>query len=217
MFIDSTNKLSRLQERASNRPDKPMTYRDAMKKIFRIAAAVTVFPLYLFYLLLSSLFDSDGIFSSFSQILSVLPGKTGSYLRAAFYAFACNGTSNDIVVGFLTLFSHVDTTIEAGVYIGPQSNIGKCNIGRNCLLGSGVHVLSGSRQHRFSNLEISIKEQGGSYEKISIGEDCWIGNGAIVMANLGDRCIVAAGSVVTKPFPDNLIVAGNPAREIARR
>ena len=53
---------------------------------------------------------------------------------------------------------------------------------------------------------------------ITIGEDCWLGEGVIVCpgVTIGNRCIVAAGSVVTKDIPDDSLVAGVPA-EIKRK
>lgn len=194
-----------------------MKLRDVVKKAIRFIVALLVLPLFLLYWLLSSLFVRDEVFSAFSQFLSPIPGKIGTYCRSAFYAMACARTSQDMSVGFLTLLSHADTTIEQGVYIGPQGNIGMCKIGKNTLLGSGVHVLSGSRQHRFSDPDTPIKEQGGEFIKIGIGEDCWIGNGAIIMADIGNKCVVAAGSIVTKPVAENSIVAGNPAKVISNR
>jgi len=48
--------------------------------------------------------------------------------------------------------------------------------------------------------------------KISIGEDCWVGNGSLVMANIGDKCIIGAGSVAIDDIPAFSIAVGNPAR-----
>ncbi|NLI63578.1 MAG: sugar O-acetyltransferase [Bacteroidales bacterium] len=49
---------------------------------------------------------------------------------------------------------------------------------------------------------------------VSIGEDCWIGGGAIICpgVTIGDRCIIGAGSVVTKDLPSDVVAVGNPAR-----
>ena len=115
------------------------------------------------------------------------------------------------------LFSQQSTEIEQGVYIGPQCNIGLCRIEKNVLLGSGVHLLSGKRQHNFSDPDVPVQQQGGAFSKISVGEDSWIGNGAIVMANVGRKCVVGAGSVVTNPVEDLTIVAGNPAVVVGKR
>ncbi|MBD8124354.1 hypothetical protein IFT62_24410 [Pseudomonas lutea] len=51
---------------------------------------------------------------------------------------------------------------------------------------------------------------------IDIGDNVFIGNGAIVLPGviIGDNCVIGAGSVVTTAVPDNSVVAGNPARFI---
>lgn len=189
-----------------------------VKTLVKTLFLILVTPLYLLLELLSLAGNRDGCFQSFSQFLSLFPGKTGSYLRAAFYRLACPETSDDISIGFLTILSHRDTSIHAGVYIGPQCNIGKCTIGKNTLLGSGVHILSGKKQHDFSCPSQPIKEQGGTFEKVRIGADCWLGNGALVMVPLADHTIIAAGSVVTQEVPESwLICGGNPARTLKHR
>lgn len=189
--------------------------RTVIKKAIKLCFRFLMLPLYLWFGLLSRLANEDSVFQSFSQYLSLVPGKLGSYCRAAFYWWVCPNTSDDISIGFLTVFSHRDTTIKRGVYIGPQCNIGKCHIGENTLLGSGVHVLSGNKQHYFDDSTKPIQQQGGNYIKIKIGINCWIGNGAILMTTLEDSCIIAAGSVLAKKInKKNVIIGGNPANVI---
>ena len=36
-------------------------------------------------------------------------------------------------------------------------------------------------------------EQGGHCAKISIGSDCWLGNGCIVLTDIGSKAIMGAG------------------------
>lgn len=59
----------------------------------------------------------------------------------------------------------------------------------------------------------------GDTKKIYIGNDVWIGHGAIILGgvHIGDGAIVAAGAVVTKDVEPCTIVAGNPARKIRDR
>jgi acetyltransferase-like isoleucine patch superfamily enzyme len=52
------------------------------------------------------------------------------------------------------------------------------------------------------------------FERVAIGERTWVGEGAIVMANVGERCVVSAGAVVLDAMPDGVLVAGNPARAV---
>ncbi len=49
---------------------------------------------------------------------------------------------------------------------------------------------------------------------IVIGDNVWLGGGAIVLAGvtIGENSVVGAGAVVTKDVPANVVVAGNPAR-----
>jgi len=194
-----------------------MTTRQILKRSVKTAFLVFMLPVYALYRALSLTGNVDGTFMSFSQALSLIPGKLGIYMRAAFYRLACTDTSDEISVGFLTIFSHRDTTIYPGVYIGPQCNIGKCTIGENTLIGSGVHILSGSRQHEFQDIQKPIQDQGGVFEKIRIGADCWLGNASLVIANLEDHSILASGSVLTKPSAKGDIMVGNPAKCINNR
>ena len=180
-------------------------------------AWLLMLPFSLSYLLLSLMLPADALLAGYSQLLSLLPGKVGVYLRAGFYRVSLGYCSPDAVISFLVLLSQRDTHISEGVYIGPQCNIGKCRVGRNTLLGSGVHIMSGKGQHNFNDANTPIKDQGGTFTQVSIGEDCWIGNGALIMANVGDGAIVAAGAVVTHDVPARAIVAGNPAKVIRQR
>ncbi len=174
-------------------------------------------PMYVVYTVLAMLSNKDDAVKACTQFLSLLPGKTGSYFRACFCSVIFEQSDSVVYIGFGTLFSQQNTTIQTGVYIGPQCNIGSCFIGKNTLLGSGVHLLSGKNQHSFDDPDTPIKDQRGEFCKITVGENCWVGNGAILMASIGDNCIVGAGSVVTNDFPEGSIIAGNPAKLIRRK
>lgn len=55
-----------------------------------------------------------------------------------------------------------------------------------------------------------------SKHKIVVGDDVWIGAGAIILngVTIGTGAVIGAGSVVTKDVAPYTIVAGNPARKI---
>lgn len=187
-----------------------------IKQLVKLSFLLLVSPLLILYKALNLVLPEARVFPEFSQLLGLVPGIVGVYMRAAFYHVVCPGTAADVSIGFLTILSHENTSLSKGVYIGVQANIGMCSIGRNCLLGSGVHVLSGKNQHDFSNPSEAIKHQSGKFTKITIKEDTWIGNNAVIMADVGQRCVVAAGAVVTSKVDDGCIVAGNPARFVRR-
>ena len=187
------------------------------KNLMDLLCTVLVLPLYALYGVLSVFGERDGVFWGFSQLLSLLPGKTGGYLRKNFYRLSMTRCHKECAILFGTLFSQADTEIGKGVYIGPHCNIGRCRIEDHCTIASNVHIMSGRKQHFFHDLETPVQEQGGVFEKVVVGEDSWIGNCALIMANVGRKCVVGAGSVVAKDVEDYSIVAGNPARVVGTR
>lgn len=191
--------------------------RDFVKKLVEGVFLIISLPFFIVFKLLTLLSNKDKTFSTFSQLLSLFPGYFGCQLRLGFFKLTMTDCQKSVVISFSTLFSQADTELHQGVYIGPQCNIGKCKIEANCLVGSGVHIMSGKGQHNFSDLNTPLKDQGGVFSKVTIGEDSWIGNGALILANIGKKCVVAAGSVVVNDVPDFAIVAGNPAKIIKMR
>lgn len=65
-------------------------------------------------------------------------------------------------------------------------------------------------------LKDEIPNIRGYYGKIKIGNNCFIGMGAIILPNIeiGNNCIIGAGAVLTTSFPDNSVIMGNPAKVI---
>ena len=57
-----------------------------------------------------------------------------------------------------------------------------------------------------------------SARPVTIGDDVWIGGGAIVLAGVtvGDRSVIGAGAVVSKDVPSDVVVVGNPAKVVRR-
>lgn len=191
--------------------------KNTLKNTVFYLVSIIALPLIILFYALSTIFNRDKTFASFSQFLSLIPGFLGVYIRASFYRFCMKQCHRFAHIGFATLFSQQDTNIAQGVYIGPQCNIGKCTIGENTLIGSAVHIMSGKKQHAFDDINTPIKDQGGVFENVSLGSNCWLGNGALIMANIGNNCIVAAGAVVVNDIPENSIVAGNPAKILKTR
>jgi maltose O-acetyltransferase len=57
-----------------------------------------------------------------------------------------------------------------------------------------------------------------SARPITIGDNVWLGGGAIVLAgvSIAENTVVGAGAVVTKDLPPDVVAVGNPARIIRR-
>ncbi|MCB2173667.1 hypothetical protein KQH41_00215 [bacterium] len=101
------------------------------------------------------------------------------------------------------------------VSIGAYCIIGSVSIGRNCTIASRVSIPSGKRQHGGgANREAATEPV---FSTITIGAHTWIGEGAIILDDVGDHCVVGAGSVVVNGVSGGETVAGNPARTITGR
>lgn len=53
-------------------------------------------------------------------------------------------------------------------------------------------------------------------EPITIGDNVWLGGGAIVLpgVTIGENTVVGAGAVVSRDLPANVVAVGNPARVV---
>ena len=92
-------------------------------------------------------------------------------------------------------------------------------IGSYVLIANNVSFV-GKDDHITNIPENTIWNSGrGDSHKTYLGNDVWIGHGAIVVAGaqIGDGAIVAAGSVVVNDVLPCTIVGGNPARFIKNR
>lgn len=191
--------------------------RQMLKKLAQYVAVLLVLPLY-GVLLISELFiESDQPFQGCSQLLSLLPGIPGNYLRQQFYCLSLAECHDDCCIEFGTRLNQRDIELGRRVYIGTSCCIGLCRIEDDVMLGSNVDIISGKKQHNFDCLDTPMREQGGELEKIVIGEDSWLGNSSVVMANIGRKSIIAAGSVVVKAMPPYSIAGGNPAKVLKSR
>lgn len=180
-------------------------------------ALILVMPLYFLLVIAEFFVKSDLNFQGCSQFLSLFPGVPGNYLRQQFYRLTLANCSDDCCIEFGTRFSQRGSEIGRRVYIGANCSIGLCRIEDDVMFGSNVDIISGKKQHNFDRLDIPMREQGGELEKIVIGEDSWLGNSSVVMANVGMKSIIAAGSVVIKDVEPFSIVGGNPAKLLKSR
>jgi maltose O-acetyltransferase len=86
-------------------------------------------------------------------------------------------------------------------------------IGDNFQAGPGVQLLTPEHP-----LDAIARRGEETARPIVIGDDVWIGGGAIILAGVtvGDRSVIGAGSVVTKDVPSDVVVVGNPAKIVRR-
>jgi virginiamycin A acetyltransferase len=152
-----------------------------------------------------------------TQMLSLVPGVTGDFLRRAFLARTLARCAPSASIGFGTLFSQTGARIDERVYIGPRCHLGLVHVERDVLLGAGVHVPSGGATHGTDDVSRPINEQEGRRTLVRIGEGTWIGSAAVVMADVGRHCVIGAGAVVTSPIPDYSVAVGVPAKVIRQR
>jgi maltose O-acetyltransferase len=91
-------------------------------------------------------------------------------------------------------------------------DVAPITIGDDVQIGSNVQLLTPTHpvdpQPR--------REKWEAAKPIVIGDNVWLGSGAIVLAGvtIGDNTVVGAGSVVTRDLPANVVAVGNPARVI---
>ena len=93
-----------------------------------------------------------------------------------------------------------------GLRIGDWANIGP---------GSMIHTAN----HHFDDLTRPFITQGWEKRPVTIGEDVWVGMGAVILpgVTIGDHAVIGAGSVVTKDIEPYAIAVGNPATPVKSR
>lgn len=141
----------------------------------------------------------------------------------------------------------IEVTRGGEVYIGKDTRIrrwvcfrpygGKITIGEKCTINSFCHISGNgdveignnvliatqcviiSANHRFDKLNIPINQQGEVREKITIGDNCWLGAGVKILAGvtIHEGCVIGAGSVITCDIPANSVVVGVPGRIVRSR
>ncbi|WP_109474536.1 sugar O-acetyltransferase [Ornithinimicrobium cavernae] len=91
-------------------------------------------------------------------------------------------------------------------------DVAPITIGRSCQIATHVQLLT-----PWHPVEPGPRRDGlEAASPITIGDNVWIGGGAIVLpgVTIGDNAVVGAGSVVTRDVPGSVVVVGNPARVV---
>ncbi len=158
----------------------------------------------------------ETFFLLWGQAFALLPGLPGGYIRKCYYCLTLRRCSLNCEIGFLTFIHDRRTQIGDRVYIGTSAGVGWVTLADGCLIASRASILSGRNQHRLGPNGRLTPFDRIAARQIRIGEESWIGEGAIIMADVESHCVVGAGSIVTKPVPSGSVVVGNPARSIRR-
>jgi maltose O-acetyltransferase len=163
---------------------------------------------------------SHGIvhFPFLSDALGRIPFTPGWKFRRAIYARILPRIGRNVILHPGVVLEDPRTTIGEDVWISHQCYLDYVTIGDHVLVGPHAVVLAGGHPHQDERLDVPIKLQPNNpKEPVVLGNGCWIGANATVMADVGHDAIVGAGSVVTRSVPPFAIVAGNPARVLRLR
>ena len=111
-------------------------------------------------------------------------------------------------------------SIGSGTWIGQQCFFhsgGGLTIGANVGIGPGVKIITAS--HELTHADMPILKAPLHFAPVSIGDNCDIGVGSIILpgVHIGKGVQIGAGSVVTKDLKDFSVAVGVPAKTIRSR
>jgi len=114
-------------------------------------------------------------------------------------------------------------SLGENTWVGEFNNLrangsGDIQIGRDCLISQFCSLVSSNHGVGRDGI-IRDQEPDGKCSGIVIGDDVWLGAGAVVTAgvSIADGAVVGANAVVTVDIPAYEIWAGAPAKKIGER
>lgn len=142
-----------------------------------------------------------------SALLAV--GRQGGHRMAAMHTLHGLGLHTPSVVSPQASVSPTAYMGE-GCQLLPMAVLGaKAVLGRACILNHGAVV-----DHECLLADgVHVAPRATLCGQVQVGEDVFIGAGAIVLPRLtiGPRATIGAGAVVTRDVPADTVVSGNPA------
>jgi maltose O-acetyltransferase len=129
----------------------------------------------------------------------LLPGAgSGLWIEPPFY---CDYGTN-IALGERVFFNFNCVVLD----------VAPVRIGSRVLFGPNVQIYAAT--HPLGAIERRTGLESG--QPIEIGDDAWIGGGAIICpgVRIGARAVIGAGSVVTRDIPADVLAMGNPCEVI---
>ena len=103
--------------------------------------------------------------------------------------------------------------LGSGVYANFNLTLvddGHIYVGDKVMFGPNVTVTTASHP-----VDPTLRSRGLQFNKaVYIGENAWIGAGAIIMPGIriGRDAVIGAGSIVTRDVPERTVAVGNPCR-----
>lgn len=141
--------------------------------------------------------------------------KLGKFKKKLLYGYRATSDS------MITYMKKLGVSVGNGcIFFDPSScsidltNPELLKLGNNVRITHGVTILT--HDYSWSVISGVYGECLGGVAPVEIGNNVFIGTGAIILKNvvIGDNVIIGAGSIVTKSCEKNSIYAGNPARKI---
>ena len=122
---------------------------------------------------------------------------------------------------------HIGYGTYGGVWTSANLRWENLTIGNYCSIAANVSIYTGNHPTNFFtthpimyNPDLGASEAISFSQHLTIGNDVWIGQNAIILPSchkIGNGAVIGAGSIVTKDIEPYSINVGNPARAIRKR
>lgn len=150
----------------------------------------------------------------------VFIGKTGSIIEIPKLSVKGHGAihiSDHCGMEYCEIVA-IDGVVTIGdhTFLGANDSIvcrGRVSIGSHCSIAPNITIYD--HNHNFGANGI---EKGYRIKDVQIGNNVWIGVGAIILAgtDIGDNCVIGAGTVVHGYIPPNSLVTSTRELSITR-
>ena len=124
--------------------------------------------------------------------------KGVNYCRKEYQKSKLESCGENVYLGADCILTEKNIQMGHDVYVGPkcvfQSTYGKIVIGNHVMFGPGVNIHGGNHKIRELGVhldDVSPKKKGDD-GIVTIGDDCWIGANAVILANV----TIGTGSVI---------------------
>ena len=185
------------------------------------------------------------IVNFFIFFITFCPGKIGVFFRKVFFKMMFKELGKNFysetglfITGYENItiknngrfmrYASINADKNSSIKIGDNIsvnynvNINSCNngyieIGNDVLIGHNT-VLRAS-DHKISDQNKKINQQGHTGGKIIIGNNVWIGANCVILKDVKveDNSVIGAGTVISKDVKKNEVVVGNQQRTLKKK